>query len=477
MILAIDQGTTSTRALLVSETGSVRPLLSLPHAQHYPRPGWVEHDPAEVLGHITACLEAGAEAGAVAVGLANQGESCLGWDARTGTPVGPIIVWQDARTADDVARLQADGCAQVVLQRAGLPLDPYFSASKLGWILRHIPEARSLARTGHLRLGTTDAWFRDRLTGRFETDVTTASRTSLMALDRCGWDPDLCALFGVPPDCLPRITPATGLLGGTHDLPLTASVTDQQAALYGHGGHAPGQAKITFGTGAFALAVTGPLVRAQGVLPTVAWQRDGEAPVYALDGGVYAAASAVNWARGLGLFRDYGQINHFEGRAIDRGLAFVPALVGLACPHWDRSARGAWLGLGIETGAGDMMQALLEGVALRTGEVITAMQAALPLQGPVAIDGGMTANPYFCQMLTDVLGQPTRRSDEAERTALGTAALAAHGFGLQLALPTGGDILQPQDLPDSSRKRFAAARAAVSEFGTFRPDPVALANP
>lgn len=469
MILAVDQGTTSTRALMVSEDGEVTPLLSLPHKQHYPQAGWVEHDPLELLTNIEACIQAGADAGAVAVGLANQGESCLGWDARTGEPVGPVIVWQDMRTSDDTANLTDDGMADIVLHRAGLPLDPYFSATKLAWIVANVPGAQKLAASGHLRLGTTDAWFRDRLTGRFETDVTTASRTSLMAIDSCTWDADLCALFRVPIECLPRITPTTGMLGETHDLPLCASVTDQQAALYGHGGHAPGQAKITFGTGAFALAVTGPLVRTQGVLPTMAWQLEGAATVYALDGGVYAAASAVNWARGLGLFEDYSQINQFEGRAIERGLAFVPALAGLACPHWDRSARGAWLGLGLDTTPADMMQALLEGVALRSGEVIAAMDTASKLSGPIAIDGGMTANPYFCQFLTDVLGRPTRRSDEAERTALGTAALAAQGIGLTISLPQEGETLWPQPLHDDVRERFKQARNAVSAFGQTAP--------
>lgn len=477
MILAVDQGTTSTRALLVSDVGEVTPLLSLPHKQHYPQAGWVEHDPLELLANIKACIQAGADAGAVAVGLANQGESCLGWDARTGEPVGPVIVWQDMRTSDVTANLTADGTADMVLHRAGLPLDPYFSATKLAWILANVPEAQKLAASGHLRLGTTDAWFRDRLTGRFETDVTTASRTSLMAIDSCTWDADLCALFGVPIACLPRITPTTGMLGDTHelprdlphDLPLCASVTDQQAALYGHGGHAPGQAKITFGTGAFALAVTGPLVRTQGVLQTMGWQLEGAAYVYALDGGVYAAASAVNWARGLGLFEDYSQINQFEGRAIERGLAFVPALAGLACPHWDRSARGAWMGLGLDTTPADMMQALLEGVALRAGEVIAAMGTVTNLSGPIAIDGGMTANPYFCQFLTDVLGRPTRRSDEAERTALGTAALAAHGIGLSISLPQEGETLSPQPMHDDVRNRFKQARNAVSAFGQAAP--------
>jgi glycerol kinase len=466
MILAIDQGTNSTRALLIGEAGKVKPVLSLPHKQHYRQPGWVEHDPLALLRNIETCIAAGLDAGATHVGLANQGESCLGWDARDGTPVGPVIVWQDDRTADRVAALESDDAGPFVLERAGLPLDPYFSASKLAWILESIPQAKALSATGHLRLGTTDAWFRDRLTGRFETDVTTASRTSLMAIETCTWDAELCTLFGVPQECLPTITPSTGDLGHANGLPLTASVTDQQGALYGHGGHVPGQAKITFGSGAFALAVTGALVRTSGVLPTLAWQLHGAPPVYALDGGVYAAASAVNWARSLGLFTDFAQINSFaKASAIESGLAFVPALAGLACPHWDRAARGAWMGLALETTSAQMMQALLEGIALRTGEVIRAMKNKTNLEGPIAIDGGMTANPYFCQVLTDVLGQQTRRSEEPERTALGVAALAAQGAGRTIALPTKGTVLSPRDLPPKAKAHFAAAREAVEGYG------------
>ncbi|MDG1116832.1 MAG: FGGY family carbohydrate kinase [Flavimaricola sp.] len=466
-ILAIDQGTTSTRALRIHANGSITPILSLTHHQSYPRNGWVEHDAEELLAHVSACIEAGRASGPVQVlGLANQGESCLGWDARTGKPVGPVIVWQDARTQDQTARLAAEGAGAMVLERAGLPLDPYFSASKLGWILREVPQARELAAHGHLRLGTTDAYFRDRLTGHFATDVTTASRTSLMNLAKCAWDPELCALFGVPIDCLPAITPTTGDLGHVEGLALTASVTDQQAALFGHTTHAPGQAKITFGTGAFALAVTGPLVSAKGVLPTVAWQLGGEAPVYALDGGVYAAAAAVNWARGLGLFSDHAEISQFVGTpAISRGLAFVPALAGLACPHWDRGARGAWMGLGLDHGKIDMMQALLEGIAYRAAEVLAAMEQIRPLDGPVSIDGGMTANGYFCQFLTDCLGREVRVSDEAELTAAGTGALAAVGAGLPMPLKGDGALLTPQNQPADWKPRFQAAREAVQRFG------------
>ena len=257
-IVAIDQGTTSTRALALDPQGRLQPILALPHAQTTPAPNHVEQDAEELLANVLRCLQA---SGADVVGLSNQGESCLAWDARDGRPLGPVITWQDDRTADVTAALARDGVGPMVMARAGLPLDPYFSASKLGWMLRHLPRVSDAARQGHLRLGTTDAWFRDRLTGRFETDVATASRTSLMHLASGQWDADLCQLFGVPMEALPKITPTSGDLG---TLPggarLAASIVDQQAALYGHGCRQPGQTKVTFGTGAFAQCVTGGLV-------------------------------------------------------------------------------------------------------------------------------------------------------------------------------------------------------------------------
>lgn len=325
-VLAIDQGTTSTRALVVDDAGIV-PVLSREHRQIYPAPGHVEHDPEELIANLRACLAAAPE-GVAAVGLDNQGESCLAWDAGTGQAITPVIVWQDDRTAATCARLKAEGAEDLTLSRAGLPLDPYFAGSKLGWIMGNVPAARDLLARGRLRLGTTDAFFRDRLTGRYETDPTTASRTALMNLETGQWDADLCALFGVPAAALPPIGPTTGDLGTLPGgLPLTASVVDQQAALFGHGCRTPGDAKITFGTGAFALALTGGLTRAPGLLPTIAWAEAGRAPVHALDGGVYAASSAANWARGLGLFSDWAEVNAFAAApAISRGVAFVPAL-------------------------------------------------------------------------------------------------------------------------------------------------------
>lgn len=465
MILALDQGTTSTRALIAAEDGRMTPILSCEHRQIYPRPGWVEHDPEELVAHLCACIDAALLHAPRAIGIDNQGESCLAWEAGTGRPITPVIVWQDARSESACARLKADGAEALTLARAGLPLDPYFSASKLGWIMAHVPEAAALARTGRLRLGTTDAFFLERLTGVFATDVTTASRTSLMNLATLDWDADLCALFGVPVAALPPIRPTTGDFGQVAGIPVTASVTDQQAALYGHGCREPGDGKITFGTGAFALTLTGGLDRSRpGCLPTLAWQRHGEGAAYALDGGVYAASSAVNWARGLGLFTDWEQINRFDhASAADRGLYFVPALAGLACPHWDRRSRGAWMGMALDTTPADLMQALLEGVAFRMAEVIEAM--ATPPGRTLSIDGGMTRNPWFCQMLADLLERPVTLAAEAELTAAGCAALAAHGARLALPPPAPGRTLPPRPAPVAERRAgFAAARQAVTTF-------------
>ncbi len=261
-IAALDQGTTSTRVLVVDMQGRADIQLALRHQQHHPRPGWVEHDPLELLANLQRCLEATGRVDAI--GLANQGESCLAWDAITGAPLSPVIVWQDNRTAAHIEELRADGAEALTLERAGLPLDAYFSASKLAWIVRHLPEAQAALSAGRLRLGTTDAYFLDRLTGVYATDITTASRTSLMNLASGQWDPDLCALFGVPLQALPQIRATVGDFGRIGQTPISASVVDQQASLYGHGCRKPGDAKITFGTGAFALTVTGEqIIRAR----------------------------------------------------------------------------------------------------------------------------------------------------------------------------------------------------------------------
>lgn len=432
-VLAIDQGTTSTRALRVDDSGEFEITRVIRHQQYYPQAGWVEHDPEELIASIESCIAASPDV--AALGIDNQGESCLAWHADTGQALCPVIVWQDSRTHEVIAKLKQDGHEARVLEISGLPLDSYFSASKLAWILQNCAAAQTAHEQGKLRLGTTDAFFLDRLSGRFVTDITTASRTSLLNLHTGQWDPELCELFGVPPETLPEIVPTTGDLGCIvaqgRRIPVTASVVDQQASLYGHGCRVAGDAKITFGTGAFALALTGnqPLRSPeQGLLPTVAWQFDSAEPVYALDGGVYCAGSAVEWGRKLGLFSDYAEINHFErAPAIERDLVFVPALSGLACPHWDRTAAGIWLGLSLETYSRDLIQSLLEGVALRAAEVIRAMSEFVAIGDRISIDGGVSVNPYFCQFLANVLQRRVSVKPMAELTAIGTARLAGAG--------------------------------------------------
>ena len=448
-IAAIDQGTTSTRVLVADTDGHAEIRHSLRHEQILPQGGWVEHDPEALIENIRVCLDA---AGTVdAIGIDNQGESCLAWDGQTGR----------------IAALEAEGAAELTLGRAGLPLDAYFSASKLAWILENTPAARQARLQGRLRLGTTDAFFLDRLTGHFATDLTTASRTSLLNLASGEWDDDLCALFRVPRECLPEIRPTIGFFGEIGGTPVTASVVDQQAALYGHGCRKPGDAKITFGTGAFALAVTGDrIIRApeRGLLPTIGWG-DGSSVTYALDGGVYDAGSAIEWAQRIGLVGDVTEIDRFEGEsALSRGLCFVPALSGLACPHWDRSAAGLFLGMSGATTRSDMQQALLEGIALRTAEVIEAMHADVPIGGRISVDGGLTRSSYFLQFLADQLQRELATSSFDERTAFGTAAFAARARGTDLPLPTSAEqrlvVPRPIDrLRDRDRFSLAVERA------------------
>ena len=454
-VIAIDQGTTGTKVHRLSIDGSFETLGGFEHRQIFPQAGWVEHDPAELIGHIENCIALGTDA--AAIGLDNQGETVIAWDSQSKRPIYNAIVWQDARTEGEIQRLKAAGAEAETLQRAGLPLDPYFSASKLRWLLDHVPEAKDLHKQGRLRLGTSDAYFLDRLAGRAITDVTTASRTSLMNLETLAWDPVLCDLFGVPLDCLPEIVSTTGALAEIGGVPVTASMVDQQAALFGHGCRHRGDAKITFGTGAFALAIAGdkPLRdAASGLLPTVAW-RIGSAPcTYALDGGVYNAASAINWARGLGLFGEYSEIARFDAAsAISRNLAFVPALSGLGCPYWDRSAAGLWLGLGLDTSKADMMQAVLEGIALRAGELLRAMAQLVPVADRLSIDGGVTRNDYFCDFLAAVLGRELTVPSTAELTGLGAAQFALIGAGLATL-----DTLPPA--PPASR--VVAAKETLS---------------
>jgi glycerol kinase len=468
-VLAIDQGTTGTKAFTLDDAGTFTKVAGFEHAQHYPQAGWVEHDASELLAHVKACIDA---AGKVdAIGIDNQGETVVAWDSKTGQPCYSAIVWQDDRTKDVTERLKASGAEELTQERAGLPLDPYFSASKMRWILDHVPEAAQLLKQSRLRIATSDAYFLDRLTGVFATDVTTASRTSLMSLDTLQWDDDLLRLFGVPREVLPEIKDTTGPFGTVRETPVTASLVDQQAALFGHGCMTPGDAKITFGTGAFALAIAGPARpprNASGLAATIAWRMAGVPAAFALDGAVYNAASAVNWAKSLGLFTSHGEINEFAlPSALSRGIVFVPALSGLACPHWDRGASGLWIGLGLDTTKADMMQALLEGVALRATEVMQAMGTMLTLCGAVSIDGGLANNPYFAQFLSNALNRTVTVAASTELTGLGTARLAMMGAGATSLppLPVPAQVYRPdRPLTDDLRECFAEAVRRASKW-------------
>jgi len=462
-VAAIDQGTTSTRVLVVDETGNTEIAHSVSHQQQYPESGWVEHDPEELIVNILSCIDA---AGPVdALGIDNQGESCLAWRSDTKEPLTQVLVWQDKRTVKHIETLRNQGAEELTLKIAGLPLDPYFSASKLAWVVKNVPQVKKALSQGVLRLGTSDAFFLDRLTNRFVTDITTASRTSLMNLQTGQWDQSLCDLFGVPIDVLPTIVPSTGDFGyvNTPDgfLPVTASIVDQQAALYGFGCRKTGDAKITVGTGAFALMVTGSdihHVADRGLLPTVAWQKQTKAPMYALDGGVFTASAAVNWARSLGLFQSLEEISTFSGpSAVDTGLVFVPALSGLGCPHWNSQARGLWQGLTLEHTPRQLVQSILEGVAFRSAEVLDAMAESVQGTEPLWMDGGMSNNPYFVQFLSDALGRPVNVANLPELTAIGTAHLAAEAAGLLIHHELKYQPFSPERDLSEARRIFAIA--------------------
>lgn len=433
-VAAIDQGTSSTKLAVLDEAGGIAIRHRAAHRTAYPRPGWVEQDANELLGNLRDCI--GAAPDAAAIGLANQGESCLAWDGDTGEPLSPVIVWQDRRTEERIDDLARDGAEEITRQRAGLPLDSYFSASKLGWLVATEPAVAQARRDGRLRLGTTDAFFLDRLTGCFRTDVTTASRTCLLDLRTGEWDPGLCDLFGVPIECLPAIRSTVDDFGTVEGTPLSASVVDQQASLYGHGCRAPGDVKVTFGTGAFALSVAGsepPPASDSGLLPTVAW-RIGNDCTYALEGGVFDAGSAVDWAQRIGVLHRPEDLHHFaEPPAIARGLAFVPALSGLGCPHWDRTAGALWIGMGGGTVAADLCQALVEGIAFRVAQVLSAIEAETGPAPRICVDGGLAASDYLLQFLADITGRIVARPFFGDVTCLGTARLAALGAGIALA--------------------------------------------
>jgi glycerol kinase len=459
-LLVIDQGTTSTRAVVYDKELKPVGQSQLEVLPTYPRSGWVEHDPEAILSsvgsQVTGALKAsGVTAGRLAaIGLTNQRETTIVWERGTGKSIAPALVWQDRRTAatcNELKNRQAE-----VSERTGLVIDPYFSATKIAWILDNVPKARARASAGELAAGTVDSYLIWHLTHgqRFVTDATNASRTLLMDLRSLRWAEDLCQLFGAPPRILAEILPSSGEFGQTLGLdylpdgiPIMGVAGDQQASLIGQGCVDMGQAKCTFGTGAFLLAHTGATVipSGRGLITTLAATLDETAPQYALEGSVFVAGAAVQWFRdGLKAIGASPDINPLALESDpDNEVVFVPALTGLGAPHWEPSARGAIFGLTRATGVADLARATLEGVAFQVADLIDAMTEDLgsPLTG-IRVDGGMSRSDPFLQFQADLLGLPIHRSPQTESTALGAALLAGLGAGLWPGLEGAIDLLQ-----------------------------------
>jgi len=450
LILAIDQGTTSTRAIAFEvRDGGLHPVAvsQIELAQHFPQSGWVEHDASEIWSAVLqTCREVVQKAGGVdrfaAVGLTNQRETAVMWDAGTGAPLHHAIVWQDRRTAPVTARLTAEGQEPAVQAATGLILDPYFSATKFAWLLDSVPGARDRAIRGEVKLGTIDAWLIWKLTGGriHATDASNAARTALMDLKTVEWRDDLCALFAVPRAALPAIVPCAGVIGETEPglfgraLPLAGSAGDQQAALVGHGALHPGDAKITYGTGAFLVANVGPkpVASTRRLLGTLGYQAAGQT-AYALEGSIFSAGSAIQWLRdGVKLISESRQSEALaQGLADNGGVYMVPGFTGLGAPWWEPEARGAVVGLTRDSGPAHFVRAALEALAYQTRDLLDALaQDGAPPLKMLKVDGGVTANSFAMQFVADICEVEVERPAFQEMTALGAARLAALGVGL-----------------------------------------------
>ena len=456
-VLAIDQGTTGSRALLIDRRGVVRGRGYAELPQHFPQPGWVEHDGEEIWASVAAAVAAALRseprrrgpARIAAIGITNQRETTLLWSRRTGRPVARAIVWQDRRTSERCAELKRAGFEPEARRRTGLVLDPYFSATKLEWLLRHPRALGGRARRGELAFGTVDSWLLWRLTGGavHATDPTNASRTLLFNLERRRWDEVLLARFGVPATLLPEVRPSSGSFGATRGagfladgIPVAGIAGDQQAALFGQGCVAAGQGKNTYGTGCFLLVHTGskPVRSHAGLLSTVACGPRGE-PAYALEGSVFIAGAAIQWLRdGLGLLARAGDSEALAASVPDSGgVVMVPAFVGLGAPYWRPDVRGALLGLTRGTTRAHVVRAALESLAFQSRDLVEAMDRDARARGGrrvrvrvLKVDGGAAANDFLMQYQADLLGLPVQRPRVIETTALGAGLLAGLGAGV-----------------------------------------------
>ncbi len=450
-ILAIDQGTTGSTVALMDARGKLRASVNCEFAQHYPQPGWVEHRPADIWSSVCQGIRALLRkklckpGEIVAIGITNQRETALLWDRRNGEALNNAIVWQCRRTTDFCAALRADGHEAMVRRKTGLVLDPYFSASKYRWLLRNTAGITGALRQGRVAAGTVDSYLIWQLTGgqAHVTDVSNASRTSLMNIESATWDDELLALFDVPGDILPAIVPSSAVLGHTRGvpglpdgIPIAGVAGDQQAALFGQACFGVGDAKCTFGTGSFILMNTGAklLFSEAGLLTTVAWQLGQRGrPVYALEGGAFVCGAAVQWLRdGLQMIRKAPEIEALAAQVTDHGgVEFVPALTGLGAPHWAPEARGTLTGLTRGTQRAHIARATLDAMALQNTDILRAMESDLGKRmKPLRVDGGAAANNLLLQIQADVLGRKLIRPQVIETTAAGACYLAGLGVGL-----------------------------------------------
>jgi len=480
LILAIDQGTSSTKCLLVDGSGAVVAKGAAPVGERHPRPGWVEQDPQEIWASAQAaaraCLQGQDPRAVAAVGLSTQRESLVMWDRRTGEPVSPVISWQDQRTGAvcEALRSERAEAEALVRERSGLPLDPMFSAAKATWLLDQIDPSRTRAKAGEIRLGTIDSWLLSRLGGgEHLIEAGNASRTQLLDVRRCAWDEELLSLFNVPREALPRIVSSTGPFPAARGLdplpdgaPVRAVMGDSHSALFAHGAFAPGQIKATYGTGSSVMGlVDRPDALGTGVCLTIAWSIEGR-PALAAEGNIRAAGSTLRWvAEVLGVSLE--ELAELAAASRSEGVSLVPGFNGLGAPWWDRDAVGLLAGLSLGTSRGAIARAALESIAHQVADVVEAVDRGVGEVRELFADGGPTRNTALMQLQADLAGRPVLRSHTAELSALGCAHLAGLGAGVWSwdalkALPRERDRLESAGSPDDRAMRRRAWRRAVA---------------
>ena len=478
-ILALDQGTTSSRAIVFDHNGNAVATCQKEFPQYFPKPGWVEHNPIEIWASQSAVMaEAVASLGSTGaavcgIGITNQRETTIVWDAATGRPVHNAIVWQDRRTAAYCEELKAKGLSEWIRSKTGLLIDAYFSATKVKWILDNVPGARERAEKGELRFGTVDSWLVWNLTrGQVHvTDVSNASRTLLFNIHTLQWDNELMELFGIPASMLPKVCSSSEVYGCTHAsilgdcVPIAGIAGDQQAALFGQMCVEPGSVKSTYGTGSFLLMNSGsqPMDSQNNLLTTVAW-KIGDRVDYALEGSIFVAGSVVQWLRdGLGVIRSSAEVEALAASVPDTGgVVFVPALTGLGAPYWDPDAKGSLYGITRGTTAAHIARAALEGIAFQTMDIVAAMEkdAGVPLQS-LKVDGGAARNNLLMQFQADLLGVDVVRPSTTETTALGAAFLAGLATGFWSGIDELKSVWQTERRfqPSLPPEAIAAAKA------------------